>query len=56
MVGIVTAIATAGMAKQWVFGWIYREMVADRDFWRDRALRGSGLAEIATDVAEEQLP
>ena len=51
---LVTAIAAAGMAGQWVFGWVYKAMVADRDFWRDRALGSTGLASIATDEAEKR--
>ncbi len=52
LAGLLIAIGVAGAARKWVFGWIYQEMVADRNFWRDRALEGTGLAEIATSLAE----
>jgi hypothetical protein len=40
--GIIASIVTAGLAKKWVFGWVYSEMVADRNFWRDVALKSMG--------------
>jgi hypothetical protein len=36
----------------WVLGREYRAMMADRDYWRTRADRGTQLAERATGVAE----
>ena len=50
--GLVIAAMIAGARGVWVFGFLYRAMEADRNFWRDRALDGTGLAEIAADVAE----
>jgi hypothetical protein len=51
---LLIAIGVAGAARQWVFGWVYKAMVDERDFWRDRALGSIGLAEIATDEAEKR--
>ena len=52
LVAVVGALTT-------VSGLFYRALVQraeraerDADFWRDRALDGTGLAEIAADVAE----
>ncbi len=53
-------IAVAG-ALSTVAGLLYRELVrravdaeTEADFWRDRALAGTSLAEQATDVAEKR--
>lgn len=54
IVGLLASIGVAGAAGKWVFGWVYQAMVDDRDFWRDRALGSTGLAEIATDEAEKR--
>lgn len=56
LVAVLIAIGVAGVARKWVFGWVYEEMKADRDFWRQRALTMTGVAEIATDDAEERAP
>lgn len=53
LAGVLVAIGVAGAAGKWVFGWVYTAMVKDRDFWRDKALSSTGLAEIATDEAEK---
>lgn len=49
VVGLIGAIAGAGLAKLWVFGWTYAdkvkdlsEMTIDRNFWRDTALKSMG--------------
>lgn len=54
LAGVLIAIGVAGAARKWVFGWIYQEMVTDRNFWRTRALTMTGVAQIATDEAEER--
>lgn len=54
LAGVLIAIGVAGAAGKWVFGWVYVAMVKDRDFWRDRALHMGGLAEVATDEAEDK--
>lgn len=48
---IVTALAGAGLAKLWVFGWTFNDMKEDRDFWRDTALNALNLGDKAIDVA-----
>ena len=49
LLGLIGAIAAAGLAKLWVFGWTYAdkvkdlgEMTIDRNFWRDTALKSMG--------------
>ena len=53
LAGVLIAIGVAGAAGKWVFGWVYQAMVKERDWWRDRALAGSALADLATDEAEK---
>lgn len=40
-----------GHRRWWVYGWLYAEVVKDRDYWRRAALRSTALAESATEVA-----
>jgi hypothetical protein len=54
--GGLLAILIAGHRKLWVWGWLYAERVQERDFWRGLALRGTDLAERATNVAVEAHP
>lgn len=54
--GLLTAALATGMRGMWVFGWVYQAAIKDAQFWRDRALAGTGLAEMATDVAQEKKP
>ena len=56
LLGLLTTVVAAGVARKWVFGWVYEEMKSDRNFWRQRALTMTGVAEIATDDAEERAP
>ena len=53
---LLVAALIAGARGWWVFGYLYQAALRERDFWRDRALAGTGLAEIAADVAEKQAP
>jgi hypothetical protein len=39
VIGVIGAIAAAGIAKVWVFGWTYSEMRTDRNFWRETAMK-----------------
>ena len=61
VVALLLAIGGAGVLKQWVFGWVYREkdddlqeMTKDRDFWRDTALKALGHTDKALDVARDK--
>ena len=47
------AIIRAFWREDLVAGRTYRRAIGRGDFWRDRALAGTQLAEIATAVAEE---
>jgi hypothetical protein len=49
------AFALIGGTKKfrfWVFGWLYDEMVRDRDRWRDIALRSLSATERSAAIAE----
>jgi Mn2+/Fe2+ NRAMP family transporter len=34
-----------GWKRWWVFGWAYRDVLKDRDEWKEAALRGTRVAE-----------
>lgn len=62
LVGVLIAIGAAGLAKKWVFGWVYDQvqkdliaMTADRNFWRDMALKLGGITGKAVDIAEKKV-
>ena len=56
VLGLLILIIYGGIKQKWVYGWQYREIVADRDEWKQIALRGTALAEQATHVASEKAP
>lgn len=47
VIGVLVIIIVGGIKKLWVWGWQYREMERDRDFWRDTALRALNISEAA---------
>lgn len=64
VIGILIAIGAAGLAQQWVFGWVYKkndadwqirydEMRDDRDFWRDNSFQLMSINDKAIDVAKK---
>lgn len=60
LLGLAAALAGAGVAKIWVFGWTYQakvkdleDMTEDRNFWRDIALKSTGLTDRALNVASK---
>lgn len=55
LVAVLIAIGVAGVARKWVFGWVYDEKVAEARYWRDKALFFAGLASVATDE-EDRTP
>jgi hypothetical protein len=54
-VGLLILVLVGGFRAWWIYGPLHdrivRDLVADRDFWRDMALRGVALAERAADAA-----
>lgn len=54
LVALLVIIYT-GVKKLWVFGWYAREIRADRDEWKEAALRGTRVAErvVSARVREE---
>jgi hypothetical protein len=62
IIGLLLAIGAAGLARKWVFGWVYEQvqkdlvaMTADRNFWRDMALQLGGITGKAVDIAEKKV-
>jgi hypothetical protein len=45
-------ILWAGARKYWVFGWSYKDCVAEKNEWKKAALRGVVVAEKAVDKRE----
>lgn len=52
---LVGAIAGAGLAQLWVFGWTFKDMKEDRDYWRGIALDALDVGDKAIDVAVEKV-
>ena len=41
---LLLIIVVAGIKRCWVPGWLYRQILKERDEWKQLALRGSSLA------------
>lgn len=54
--GMMLLILWTGYKRVWVWGHQYREMVKDRDEWKDRAQQGVGMVGRAISVAASQQP
>ena len=52
VIGLTVLIIICGARRWWVYAWAYKELVADRDYWRRMALAGGSLAEKAVDAAK----
>lgn len=55
VVFLLVAALFGGYRKWWVFGWSYKDMEEDRDFWRKTAERGTTAAERAARAAEHHV-
>ena len=53
LVALLVIIFT-GMKKKWVFGWYAREILEDRDEWKQAALRATTIGERVVTVHERQ--
>ena len=64
LVAVLFGIGAAGLAKKWVFGWVYDamvkllsdalgEMTKDRDFWKDAFLKSVGHTSKAIDAVQK---
>lgn len=53
--GIMLMALFLGHRRVWVFGSFYTDMVADRDRWRNAAMKGVGLAEKGADATAAAL-
>lgn len=58
-IGIASVLIVGGFREWYVWGPAHRrqmgELLADRNFWRDIALRGTALAERATDAVVDDV-
>lgn len=55
--GIGALLLTAlvgGYRRWWVYGWLFTDMVAERDFWRKMALASTDLAKKATRAPQKR--
>jgi hypothetical protein len=55
VIALLILILVGGHRRWWVWGWLHKETVADRDEWKQLALRGTGLAETATSAARKAI-
>lgn len=53
VIALLILILVGGHRRWWVWGWLFRDTLRDRDEWKALALRGTGLAEAATDAAKK---
>jgi hypothetical protein len=51
VIGLLVVIIVTGLRRQWVWGWMYAELIEDRDEWKQMALHGTRLTERAVDTA-----
>jgi hypothetical protein len=54
VIGLLLVVLVGGARAWWVWGWVYRASVRDRDMWRRLALSGTNLAERTLRLAEMQ--
>jgi len=53
LVALLIIIYT-GVRKLWVFGWYAKEILQDREEWKEAALRGTRVAERVVKAHEEE--
>lgn len=51
LVGLMAIFIYGGIKRWWVNGWVYDQIVIDRDQWRELALKGTDLANRAVTTA-----
>jgi hypothetical protein len=52
----ITVLVLVGAVREWwVWGYVFRREVAEKEFWRDKALDHLGLAEVSLTAAEDVL-
>lgn len=52
VIGVLVFVLVGGARKVWVFGYQFEEMQADRDRWRDLALKVMGQVDRTAVVAD----
>lgn len=50
VLGLLIVIIFGGMRQWYVWGWQYRELLKDKNEWKELAMLGSGLADKAVSV------
>lgn len=53
---LLIVVLWTGARGLWVFGHVYSELLADRDRWRDLALKGTDLADSALQSTPHRRP
>lgn len=51
---ILTAVVGAGIRQVWVWGWTYKAMVEERDFWRSATLELIPITGKATQIVADK--
>ena len=51
---LALTILFGGWKKWWVFGWQYKDAVAEKDEWKEAALRGTAIAEKVVRLADKK--
>jgi hypothetical protein len=46
-------VLVTGVRADWVFGWVYRELKDDRDFWRKQAQEAKEVARVGAQTIKE---
>jgi len=54
LVLVLVLVLWSGSKGVWKWGSDYRDLLRDRDYWRDLAVAGTGLAENAVGLAERR--
>lgn len=54
VIGLLVLIVVGGWRRWYVWAWAYHELLQDRDEWKSLAMRGTGLAETATDAVAKK--
>ena len=52
---LVLLIIFGGWKKWWVFGWQYKDMEAEKNEWKEAALRGTRVAERVVTAHEKSI-
>lgn len=54
VIALLVLILTSGARGVWVWGWHYKDLEHDRDYWRTLALSGTDIAEKTVRIVERE--